>query len=87
MSAQSEEPLDEAERQKVMREQYVYRDMVEGFLMDDVTVERLGTASNALTQTRGQMIEHGIEVLLNRRTTRHGCPSTGVGGSAISVCM
>lgn len=64
--ARPEQPLDEAERQKIMRELYVYRDMVEGFLMGDLTVDRLGTAIGALTQARGQMILHGIEVLPNR---------------------
>jgi hypothetical protein len=53
-------------RQKALREVYVYRDMVEGFMMDDLNVERVCTAIAALERARETMLAHGIDVVPRR---------------------
>jgi hypothetical protein len=48
VAAGLESGLNDPSKQKVVREINVYRDIVEGFMMDDLNVERLGTAIAAL---------------------------------------
>lgn len=67
-SQPSEQPgPDEVERARVLREIYVYRDMVEGFMtFRRLTPENLGTAIAALQKTRSMMLQHGITDLPRR---------------------